>query len=114
MLAQYLTANKGHQILAADWGIASQADALARGTLPIYDISFGLQDHSLTEKQLQDWARVKPFIVLHTAEHTVFPNQNSKLESMVKAVGLTLIPVATIQDQAGHIIFEVDELTMSS
>ncbi|MFL6463668.1 MAG: ArnT family glycosyltransferase [Bryobacteraceae bacterium] len=114
MLARYLTANKGHQILAADWGIASQADVLTLGTLPIYDISFGLQDHSLTQKQLQNWARIKPFIVLHTAEHTVFPNQNSKLESMVKAVGLTLIPVATIQDQAGHIIFEVDELTTSS
>jgi 4-amino-4-deoxy-L-arabinose transferase-like glycosyltransferase len=111
-LAQYLFDHRNRQILAADWGITSQADARTRGVLPMGDISFGLQDRSLTQVQLQERARVKPFIVLHTPEHAVFTGQNSRLASLVKEAGLALTPATKIQDQAGHQIFEIDELVV--
>lgn len=110
-LAQYLFNHRNRRILAADWGITSQADVRTRGVLQMDDISFGLQDRSLTPVQLQERAGVKPFIVLHTAEHAVFAG-NSRLASLVKEAGLALTPVTTIQDQAGHKIFEINELVV--
>ena len=113
-LSQYLTAHKSHPVLIADWGIATQADVRTRGTLPMQEISFSLKDGSLTGKQMREWAKARSLVVLHTAEHTMFPNQNAKLASLATANGLALVPLKTITDQAGHPMFEIDGLLAPS
>ena len=111
VLAQYLAVHKDRRILIGDWGIATQADVRTRGVLPLEEISFILKDGVVPGQQIQDWTKAKSLIVMHTAEHTMFPGQNGKLATLAKAHGLAIAPVKIISDQGGHPMFEIDELS---
>lgn len=112
-LARYLAAHSSQQILVADWGIATQVDTRTAGSLGTEEISFGLKDGNCTRQQAQQWARSGSLIVLHTPNHEMFPDQRGKLAELAKASGLAVMPVTTIADNAGHLMFEIDTLVRS-
>ena len=109
-LAKYLAAHPSRHILVADWGIATAIDTRTSGSLPTEEISFGLKDGSCTSQQMRAWAESHSFLVLHTRNHEMFPGQRAKLAELAKANGVTLEPVKTIADRAGHPMFEIDTL----
>ncbi len=112
-LAQYLVAHPARQILIADWGIAMQADVRTNGSLPIEEISFSLKDGHCTPQEARGWAQSRSPIVLHTANHEMFPQQREKLAALAKASGLAVVPMATVSDRGGHPMFEIDELAFT-
>jgi len=112
-LAKYLAAHSSRHILVADWGIATQIDTRTSGSLPTEEISFGLKDGNCTNQQIRQWAQSHSLIVLHTANHEIFPGQRGKLTQLAKANGLAVVPVTTVADSAGYRMFEIDTLAPS-
>jgi uncharacterized membrane-anchored protein YitT (DUF2179 family) len=110
-LSDYIASHSNRRFLIADWGIATQVDSRLSGLIPFDEISFSLKDGNLTADQAREWARSRSLIVVHTANHEMFPDQRGKLARLAQSSGLHVVSVTTIRDRAGYPMFEVDELT---